>query len=68
MGSGHDQPPDPPTLQSLTDREARNPGKFRSIPKPMGDDQIVYGDKVINNRNWSVPPWRVYPKPERGVI
>ena len=42
---------------------ARNPGRFRSIPKPLGDDQIVYGDKIINNRNWSIPPWRVYPKP-----
>src|SRR5438034_5035109 len=35
---------------------ARNPGKYRNIPKPMGDAQIVYGDKVINNRNWPVWP------------
>lgn len=42
--------------------QARNPGKFRSIPAPMGDAQIIYGDKVINNRNWSVPKSRIYPK------
>ncbi len=49
--------------------QARNPGKFRSIPKPMGDAQIIYGDKVINNRNWSVWPGRIYPKPEdRGYL
>lgn len=42
--------------------QARNPGKYRSIPKPMGSSQIIYGDKVINNRNWSVPKWRIYPK------
>jgi len=44
---------------------ARNPGKYRSIPKPLGDDQLVYGDKVINNSNWSVPKWRVYPKQDQ---
>ncbi|HEX6901031.1 MAG TPA: ATP-dependent RecD-like DNA helicase [Thermoanaerobaculia bacterium] len=44
--------------------KARNPGKFRSIPLPQGDSQIVYGDKVINNRNWSVPKGRLYPKPD----
>lgn len=44
--------------------KARNPGKYRSIPKPMGEAQIIYGDKVINNRNWSVWPGRIYPKPE----
>lgn len=43
--------------------KARNPGKFRSIPKPMGDNQIIYGDKVINNRNWSVWKKRIYPEP-----
>ena len=32
--------------------------KFRKICKPVGSEQIVYGDKVINNRNhwrWSWP-------------
>jgi hypothetical protein len=42
--------------------QARNPGKYRSIPAPMGDAQIIYGDKVINNRNWPVPKSRIYPK------
>ena len=41
--------------------KARNPGKYRSIPPPMGDAQIVYGDKIINNRNWSVPKARIFP-------
>lgn len=37
---------------------------LRSIPKPMGDSQIVYGNKVINNRNWSVHKNRIYPQPD----
>jgi hypothetical protein len=45
---------------------ARNPGKFRSIPKPMGDAQIIYGDKVIHNRNWKVYKSRIFPQPEDG--
>ena len=45
---------------------ARNPGKYRNIPIPMGDCQIVYGDKVINNRNWSVSKKRLYPEPEKN--
>lgn len=44
--------------------QARNPGRYRTIPKPMGDGQIVYGDKVINNRNTSARPKRMYPEPE----
>lgn len=49
--------------------QARNPGRYRSIPKPMGDAQIIYGDKVINNRNTSVFPRRIYPEPEeRGYL
>lgn len=34
--------------------------KFKSIPKPIGEDGIVYGDKVINtvNQHWD----RVIPK------
>ena len=31
--------------------QARRPGRYRSIPSPKGDQQIIYGDKVINNRN-----------------
>lgn len=45
---------------------ARNPGNYPSIPKPMGEDQLVYGDKVINNSNWDVPQWRMYPKPDQS--
>ena len=44
--------------------QARNPKKYRSIPKPMGDAQIIYGDKVIHHRNWTVPKKRIYPEPE----
>jgi hypothetical protein len=38
---------------------ARKAGRKRSIPTPKGDQQIIYGDKVINNRNWWVPKTRV---------
>jgi len=48
---------------------ARNPGKYRNIPRPMGDYQIIYGDKVINNRNRSVWKKRIYPEPpEPGYL
>jgi ATP-dependent exoDNAse (exonuclease V) alpha subunit len=43
--------------------KARARGYYRSIPPPRGDDQIIYGDKIINNRNWSVPKRRIYPEP-----
>jgi hypothetical protein len=45
--------------------KARDPGTYRSIPAPMGDNQVVYGDKVINNRNSWVKQWRIYPKPDQ---
>lgn len=49
--------------------EAKKPGWNRNIPKPMGDAQIIYGDKVINSRNWSVWQKRIYPEPEtRGYL
>lgn len=38
---------------------ARKP-RFRKIPKPIGDEQIVYGDKVINVRNHR--RYNVWPK------
>jgi hypothetical protein len=48
---------------------ARNPGRYRTIPAPMGDAQIIYGDKVINNRNWAIPKWRMFPsQTERGYL
>lgn len=34
--------------------------KYRKIPKPMGEEQIVYGDKVINTSNHR--RYRVWPK------
>ena len=43
--------------------QARNPGRYRSIPAPMGEHQIIYGDKVINNRNRTVWKKRIYPEP-----
>ena len=49
--------------------QARHPGRYRNIPHPMGEPQIIYGDKVIHNRNWSVPKSRIYPKPDvRGYL
>lgn len=44
--------------------QARNPGRFRNIPPPMGEAQIIYGDKVINVRNGFVPKFRIYPSPD----
>ena len=43
--------------------QARNPGQYRSIPSPKSDQQIIYGDKVINNRNWRVSMKRMFPTP-----
>lgn len=41
----------------------------RRLPQPFGDDQIIYGDKVINVRNQSIGQQRIYPKPaERGYL
>lgn len=42
---------------------ARNQAFRRQIPLPVGDQQIIYGDKVINNRNWSVYKKRLFPEP-----
>jgi hypothetical protein len=44
-------------------KSARIHGWGRKIPKPMGDQQIVYGDKVINNRNCSVWANKIWPRP-----
>jgi len=46
--------------------ESRKNGRYRKTPPPMGEAQIVYGDKVINNRNWSVWKGRIYPEPENN--
>jgi hypothetical protein len=37
-----------------------------SIPKPLGNEEIVYGDKVINIQNHFVKKGRVYP--EEGAL
>jgi ATP-dependent exoDNAse (exonuclease V) alpha subunit len=34
----------------------------RMIPKPLGPEQIVYGDKVINTRNHRKYGYKVYPR------
>jgi len=48
---------------------SRQFGWGKRIPSPMGDAQIVYGNKVINNRNTSVPKGRMYPEPpSRGYL
>jgi hypothetical protein len=41
-------------------------GSWRSIPKPMGAERIVYGDKVINVSNHRRDGRRVYP--QEGAI
>lgn len=47
------------TFRSQTVAAARQT-RFRKIPKPMGPEGIVYGDKVINLRNRRTD--RLYPK------
>lgn len=46
-------------FRSETIKKARE--RYRKIPAPMGPEQIVYGDKVINVVNHSVREKRVYP-------
>ncbi|EAQ80564.1 ATP-dependent DNA helicase [Blastopirellula marina] len=48
-----------------TIEQARNFKGRRSIPSPMGEHQIVYGDKVINNRNQRMYKKRMYPTPDK---
>jgi ATP-dependent exoDNAse (exonuclease V) alpha subunit len=40
----------------------------RRFLKPQGDQQIVYGDKVLNNTNTSLPRWRLYPEAQEGYL
>lgn len=47
------------TFRSQTIAWARQ-ARFRKIPKPMGPEGIVYGDKVINLKNHRTD--RIYPK------
>jgi hypothetical protein len=39
------------------------PRSKRRLLKPLGDQQFVYGDKVINNRNVRLYKTRLYPEP-----
>ena len=39
--------------------------QMRRFPKPLSDQLIVYGDKVINNRNMRVPNNKVWPHKEK---
>ena len=47
---------------------APTPNWKRRVLKPQGSQQIVYGDKVINNRNQSIYKKRIYPATESGYI
>ena len=47
-------------------KSARADRRYARIPKPMGADGIVYGDKVINLRNHH-RPWVFPEKPEDGT-
>lgn len=40
--------------------------RMRRLLKPLGNDQIVYGDKVMNNQNASIYKKRIYPEPPRS--
>jgi hypothetical protein len=52
--------------KELQIERARNAGGNRRIPTPKGSQQIIYGDKVINNRNWRVSKKRIFPTPARS--
>ena len=43
------------------------PFQKRRFLKPQGDQLIVYGDKVINNRNMHLPEWKRWPR-EAGYV
>ena len=43
-------------------RLASTPSRTRRLLKPQGNQQIVYGDKVINNRNRKLSEKRRFPK------
>lgn len=49
----------------LQQARTSNPWQRRFF-RPMGPEQIVYGDKVINNRNMTFYGWRIWPKPPGG--
>lgn len=62
-------------FRGKTKEKAIYPGEFRKrkMPKPVGEDGIVFGDKVINTRNmrWNKPWHKIYnPKnvPDEQVL
>ncbi|HWD18180.1 MAG TPA: ATP-dependent RecD-like DNA helicase [Verrucomicrobiae bacterium] len=54
-------------FRAQTLNHARQHPFKRKIPKPMGTQQIVYGDKVINNRNQRPKDDRIYDPQNVGV-
>lgn len=55
--------------QQLEVARANVPPWKRRLPAPLGDAQIVYGDKVINLRNQSIGKRRIFPEPaDRGYL
>lgn len=52
--------------KQLQEARALVPAYQRRFLKPQGEGQIVYGDKVINNRNGWVKKSRMYPEPDGG--
>lgn len=54
-------------FRAQTITHARQHPFKRKIPKPMGAQQLVYGDKVINNRNQKPYEDRIYDPKNVGV-
>jgi ATP-dependent exoDNAse (exonuclease V) alpha subunit len=54
-------------FRAQTLAHARQHAFKRKIPKPMGTQQLVYGDKVINNRNQRPYDDRIYDPKNVGV-
>ena len=50
--------------QRYKSKQIRSASDGRRFLKPQGDQLIVYGDKVINNRNMHLPEWRSWPRKE----
>ncbi|HTB21369.1 MAG TPA: ATP-dependent RecD-like DNA helicase [bacterium] len=54
--------------KQLENCRADIPKYQRRFPVPFGDQQIVYGDKVINTRNQTMWKSRIYPATENGYL
>ena len=53
--------------QQYKSKQIESATKGERFLKPQGDQLIVYGDKVINNRNTQLPKWRRWPQ-EEGYV